>query len=316
LNQFPLQVQAPFHLEATVRVLQRRAVNRIDRWIDTRNLRVVHAQGRDVLIAVENRGTIDAPDLRCSVEPKLQRGVRVAVEHVTRRLLGLDRDPEPLLDAARGVSEFDSIALALRGMRPPRFASLFEAFARVVPFQQLSLDAGVSIVTRLVERFGTEHVHGGDKFFAFPEANSIAAARVDSLRRCGLSARKGQTLRDLARIIESGELQESELESMSTPDALRRLIQLPGIGLWSASVVLLRGLGRLDVFPPGDVGAARGLRTVMGLEPEADIEPIVERFGDQRGYLYFHVLGGSLIKKGLIHPAPLISCIQHPVHPV
>lgn len=42
----------------------------------------------------------------------------------------------------------------------------------------------------------------------------------------------------------------------------------------------------------------------MGLEPGIDIDPIVERFGDRRGYLYFHVLGGSLLSKGLIQPAP------------
>ena len=104
--------------------------------------------------------------------------------------------------------------------------------------------------------------------------------------------------------MDSGELQEAHLESMSTAQALQRLVDLPGIGRWSASVVLLRGLGRLDVFPPGDVGAARGVRTVMGLEPGIDIDPIVERFGDRRGYLYFHVLGGSLLSKGLIQPAP------------
>ena len=304
MSQLHLEVQAPFHLEATVRVLQRRPVNRIDRWVSDRYLRVVTVNGRDVLIAVDNRGTLDAPELRCSVDAGLQRDARAELKRMTRRLLGLDWDPQPLLHAARTVGEFDAIALALRGMRPPRFASLFEAFARVIPFQQLSLDAGVSIVARIVERFGACIVHQGEPYFAFPRANVIATARMDSLRRCGLSATKARTLRDIARRIDSGELQEAHLESMSTADALQRLIALPGIGPWSASVVLLRGLGRLDVFPPGDVGAARGVRTVMGLEPGIDIDPIVERFGDCRGYLYFHVLGGSLLGKGLIQPAP------------
>lgn len=304
MSQLHLEVQAPFHLEATVRVLQRRPVNRIDRWVNDRYLRVLTVNGRDVLIAVDNRGTLDAPDVRCSVDAALQPEARAALKRMTRRLLGLDWDPQSLLRAARTVGGFDSVALALRGMRPPRFASLFEAFARVIPFQQLSLDAGVSIVARIVERFGARIMHGGETYFAFPRAHVIATARMDSLRRCGLSATKARTLRDIARQIESGELQERHLESMSTADALQRLIELPGIGPWSASVVLLRGLGRLDVFPPGDVGAARGVRAVMGLGPGIDIDPIVERFGGYRGYLYFHVLGGSLLGKGLIEPAP------------
>ncbi|HET7598518.1 MAG TPA: hypothetical protein VFK15_16435, partial [Burkholderiales bacterium] len=78
----------------------------------------------------------------------------------------------------------------------------------------------------------------------------------------------------------------------------------PGIGPWSAGLVLLRGFGRLDVFPPGDVGAARGLRTLMGLPPQVPLEPVIERFGDLRGCLYFYALGTSLLRQGLIHRAP------------
>ncbi|MGZ6135435.1 MAG: DUF488 family protein, partial [Myxococcaceae bacterium] len=84
----------------------------------------------------------------------------------------------------------------------------------------------------------------------------------------------------------------------------RFLAELKGIGPWSASLVLLRGLGRLDVFPPGDVGVARGLGSLMRLEDGPSLDRVVERFGDQRGYLYFCSLGGSLLGKGLIHAAP------------
>ena len=62
----------------------------------------------------------------------------------------------------------------------------------------------------------------------------------------------------------------------------------------------LRGLGRLDVFPPGDVGAQAGLRALMHLPAEAPLDRIIERFGEYRGYLYFYALGGQLLAKGLI----------------
>jgi DNA-3-methyladenine glycosylase II len=91
---------------------------------------------------------------------------------------------------------------------------------------------------------------------------------------------------------------------MSTKDALGMLADLSGIGPWSAGVVMLRGLGRLDVFPPGDVGAQRGLRAVMHLGPGASLDRIIERFGDHRGYLYFCALGGGLLARGLIQAAP------------
>jgi hypothetical protein len=91
---------------------------------------------------------------------------------------------------------------------------------------------------------------------------------------------------------------------MMTSDALRTLLELPGIGSWSAELVLLRGLERLGVFPPGDVGAARGLSALLELEPGRGIESRrIEPFGKFRGYLPFFGLGGSLLRKGLIHAA-------------
>jgi len=90
---------------------------------------------------------------------------------------------------------------------------------------------------------------------------------------------------------------------MSTSDALKYLTALPGIGPWSAGVVLLRGFGRLDVFPPGDVGAQSGLRALLRLRAGQSLGPVVKRFGALRGYLYFCALGAKLLVRGLIHPA-------------
>jgi DNA-3-methyladenine glycosylase II len=91
---------------------------------------------------------------------------------------------------------------------------------------------------------------------------------------------------------------------MSTSQALETLTGLEGIGPWSAGLVLLRGLGRNDVFPPGDIGAARSLTTLMRRGAGTPFNDVIERFADHRGYLYFCALGGSLLAKGLIHAAP------------
>lgn len=299
-----LKTRAPFHLEATVRVLQRRPTNRVDRWEQGRYSRVLRLADGLALVEVENRGTIDDPDVRlCIHSHHACDATHGAVGQTVRKILGLDVDPTALRILGAGEGALRSTILALRGMRPPRFATLFEAFANVVPFQQLSLDAGVAIVARLVERFGEHLEYDGCRFYGFPAARVIGAARVQTLRACGLSARKAEGLRYLARSIESGELSEEKLSAMSTNDALRTLAKLPGIGPWSAGLVLLRGLGRTDVFPAGDVGAMRGLRALLRLGPRARLDQVIERFGNHRGYLYFCVLGQNLLARGLIHAA-------------
>lgn len=300
----PLETRAPFHLEATVRVLQRRPANLVDVWRDDRYLRLARTREGLALVEVVNRGTVEAPDVRWSVregDPSAES--RRALAQTLRRVLGLDVNPLPLQRRAEAEPQLRATARALRGMRPPRFPDLFETFANVVPFQQLSLDAGVAIVAKLVARFGEHLDHDGGRFHAFPTSSAIASARLDALGRCGLSRHKAEALRALARAVEAGDLGEARLEAMSTDEALRALAELPGIGRWSASLVLLRGLGRLDVFPPGDVGVARGLLALAHLRSEASLERIVMRFGSLRGYLYFCALGGNLLRRGLIRPS-------------
>jgi 3-methyladenine DNA glycosylase/8-oxoguanine DNA glycosylase len=305
-----LSTAAPFHLEATVRALQRRPTNLVEVWAGDRYLRVLRTSAGLTLVEVQNRGTIDAPDLRyVARHGNPSSETRRGLARTLRKVLGLDVAPAPLQHLLEADRRLRVTALALRGMRPPRFAEWFGAFANVLPFQQLSLDAGVAIVGRLVERFGAYLEENGRRFHAFPTAEVVSQARLDSLRKCGLSSRKAESLRILAREIESGRLTEEKISAMSTRDALRALTELSGIGPWTASVVLLRGLGRLDVFPPGDVGVARGLSDLLHLEPGAAFDRAVERFGDHRGYLYFCPLGSSLLRKGLIHAAPLAPCI-------
>jgi len=300
-----LNTRAPFHLEATVRVLQRRPGNRVEVWRANHYLRVFTTADGLLLVDVENRGTVDEPDIRLSIRSgNLSDAIRSELHGTVRKVLGLDRELGSVQSLAEAKRTLRPTALALRGMRPPRYAELFEAFANVVPFQQLSLDAGVNIVGRLVERFGKYVEYSGHRYYAFPAARAVAHARLEALRECGLSRGKAECLRRLANAIESGELTEAAISKMSTRDALESLAELPGIGPWSAAVVLLRGFGRIDVFPPGDVGATRGLMKLLRYRTRKSLDRSIARFGETRGYLYFCALGASLLEKGLIHAAP------------
>jgi len=298
-----LQTQAPFHLEATVRVLQRRASNRVDRWDGERYQRLLPSAAGPVLIEVHNAGSIDAPALQLAwplAPPGFDGTVLVPL---VRRLLGLGVDPAVLEHCTRLQPRLHLLAASLRGMRPPRFPDLFESVANVIPFQQLSLDAGVAVVGRLVQRFGVSCPWQGQRYHAFPAAARVGRARICSLTACGLSARKAQALRELAVRIEAGDISERMIEGLDSTAALEQLIAQPGIGPWTAAVILLRGFGRLDVFPPGDVGAIGSLRRLLHLRSDASLERLVRRCGAQRGYLYFFGLAGRLLERSLIHPA-------------
>ncbi|HVC83291.1 MAG TPA: hypothetical protein VNL35_22605 [Chloroflexota bacterium] len=303
-----LPVMPPFHLEGTVRLLQRQPSNRVDAWDRGRYLRVLPTVQGLRLLAVENLGTIDAPDLRAHVlGGSVTTSTLEELRRILTRILGLAVDPAPFAQAARDLSPLRIAVNALRGVRPPRFPTLFETLANVIPFQQVSLAAGVAVVGRIVERFGQPLSLDQHVFPAFPTPESVAVTEANQLHALGLSRAKATTLHELARRVLSGDLSEDRLGVLSTEAAMETLTAVPGIGPWSAGLILLRGFRRLEVFPAGDVGAARNLARLLGLERPtrlSDLQPSIEQMGDAKGWLYFYALGWRLLEQGLITPAP------------
>jgi DNA-3-methyladenine glycosylase II len=294
MAQLTLPVSAPFDLLTTVRLLQRRPNNRIDVWTGEAYARALVIDG--TAFACTSR--LAGERLQVEVVPPPSRSAREAISRTLTRVLGLDVPPGFSVPGTSANPKLRSLAKTLRGARPPRFPTLFESFCRIIPYQQLSLEAGSAVTSRFAERFARIVDSGAGPLIAFPEAERLARARIAEFEGIGLSRTKVASIKALARLISRGELREDELASLGTGAALERLQRLPGIGPWTAAVVLLRGMRRLDVFPEGDVGAQRGLGELVGAP--ARVRRLIEQAGPRRGYLYFYALANGLRKRGLL----------------
>ncbi len=219
---------------------------------------------------------------------------------VVRRVLGIDRTLTQFNRAAARIPWLRPLALRMRGVKPPRYPTLWEACVNAVVFQQVSLAAASSIVRRLIIAVGSPMKCEGDaKLHAFPNAETVLCANDDVLRTAGLSARKIATLRRVGEALCSGALDERMLEERASPDAAALLHSIKGIGPWTATVILLRGMSRLDVFPMNDSSVAVNLAFVAGSAP-VDVQGIFDALGPQRGMLYYHLLLARLEARGEI----------------
>ena len=299
-----LNPRPPFRLEPTVRVLQRRPSNRVDVWRDGRYWRVLPAGAGNALVEVAESGTAEAPALTLRFhEAALGEVDRRQMADTMRGILGTDVDTAPFQRLAAGDPILSRSAGALYGLKPPRFPSLMETFVNVVVFQQISLNAALAITGRLVQQYGDRVEQEGQAYYAFPTASVLSAVAVDDLRRVGLTQRKAEAVHALAGMVASGELSFEGVAALSSDEAVARLLSLPGIGRWSAELVLLRGLGRLDVFPSGDAGIRRALGLLYGLPAAAGSDEereLATRFGPYRGMLYFFVVGARLHALGVL----------------
>jgi 3-methyladenine DNA glycosylase/8-oxoguanine DNA glycosylase len=278
------EVVPPYSLSLTVQVLRRVPANIVDQWAGGIYSRALQIGAEEYILRVRQ---LDQTTLEVDADRSPE-----AVLPLVRRMLGADVDLSEALRLATADSRLASVVQHFRGLRPPRFASLFETLAMTIPFQQVSLEAGQSFVNRLVQRFGKSR----GVLWLFPTPAVIANASIEDLRAAGLSAAKATTLRHAASLIVAGALSEAEIERLPSNEALRLLDDLPGIGPWTAGVMLLRGFGRLDVFPHGDVGARRALSHLLGRTSsidDADEADLLERLGPYRGLVYFLGLAWS-----------------------
>ena len=296
-----LPVVPPFDLGLTVAVLRRRTSHAAELFEEGEYHRMLELAGRHRLVGVRQM-TPDSVEIRGLDGPLALNEVREAARLVDR-MLGLSFDLAPVRRAFADDARLAPLVERLQGMKPPRFASLWVTFLSVVPFQQVSLDAGMAVLNRVLTRLGPVLEHDGRPYYGFPTPERWLATPPDVLRGCGLSQAKVRTLSGAADAIVAGSLREEEIAEASDEEAMARLTALPGIGPWSAHVILLRGFRRLSFFPAGDSGAARGMNALFelsgkGYHPEA--QEIVHRLGAYRGYLYYVLLAWKLTTTGAL----------------
>jgi DNA-3-methyladenine glycosylase II len=212
-------------------------------------------------------------------------------------MLGVDRDLTVFDEAAAHLSWLSPLATRMRGVKPTRYATLWEAFVNVIAFQQLSLEAASAIVRRLIVASGPALDRDGLSLHLFPGPEQFLATAEPGLRATGLSNRKIAALQRAGEALASGRLDPRRLEEIPSVEAAALLQETKGIGPWTAAVILLRGLGRLDVFPFNDTSVLRNLELVAG-PARPDLDHVLAALRPQQGMLYYHLLLARLEGRG------------------
>jgi len=295
---FEISVVTPYRLDLTVSVLRRLSTNIVDLLTPEGGyVRALSGFPRPVIVCaapIPHRHalcvTIDGDE--CHDAEVLQ---------LLRRTLGTDRDIAPFLRAARHIAWLAPLARRMRGVKPPRYPSLWEACANAIVFQQVSLRAASTIMGRLIVAIGRPVKAAGLSMplYLFPTAKAFQRESDAHLRAAGLSGNKAATLRRVAAALTSGALDVEELERCTSTDAIAILCGIKGIGPWTATVILLRGLGRLDVFPANDTSVASNI-ALIAESAAFDVQGALDVLGAQRGMLYYHLLLARLESRGEI----------------
>ena len=142
--------------------------------------------------------------------------------------------------------------LELSSARPP-----FEALARIVAGQQLSVKAAATVFQRL------ELALNG-----MVTANAVAEVSIETLREAGLSRAKGQTLMALSAFAGPNEKHLQSLVDGPWVTCRAQLLQVKGIGPWSVDMFAMFGIGHPDIFASGDLGLRVAIERHLEISPK------------------------------------------------
>ncbi len=298
---FTVAPVAPCRLDLTAWALRRRPRNIVDRWDGTAWRRVLMVADRPIDVCVRQQRAGRRPLLRVTATGgEATRETKQEVRRLIERCLGLRIDLGRFYALARRDVKLNALAREFRGLKPPRFPTVFEALVNAIACQQLSLIVGLELLGRLAAACAASLDAGAERHYAFPRPRDLLRLPAATYHDMGFSRQKTRALVELGTAADAGDIDLESLEKEANEAAIERLLAIRGVGRWSAEYVLLRGLGRLDVFPGDDVGARKTLGAWLGRRQPLDyasVEKAVAAWRPYAGLVYFHMLLRGLRQK-------------------
>ncbi|MET7639960.1 AlkA N-terminal domain-containing protein [Streptomyces sp. NPDC005438] len=277
-----LPYRPPMDLDRVLGFLALRAVPGVEEYVAGEYRRVLslpHATGTVALSADEGRH-----HLRCRLHLEDLRDLQAAVRRC-RQLLDLDADPEAVSEALGACPTMAPLVAASPGTRSPGHVDPTELAFRALIGQQVSVAAARTLAGRLAARHGKPlTAPDGGLTHAFPTPQALAEVDPGELP---MPRARGRALRALAESLASGRLDLGP--GADREEAEARLLELPGIGPWTASYVRMRALGDPDVFLPTDLGVRHALEGLGHPGTPAEARRMSARWRPWRSYALHHL---------------------------
>ncbi|PNY79336.1 DNA-3-methyladenine glycosylase family protein [Deinococcus koreensis] len=291
LTTHRLRPVPPFDFAQTLRFLGVFTPMDGEQTLGPRSLtKAVRIHGQTVGLGLHSAGSVEAPELTCDLfsDHALTPRIEEAALNRVRFFLSLDEDLEPFYALARQDAPFQKVLRQLYGYHQVKFLTPFENACWAVLTQRTPGSVAREMKRRLVEVYGGSVQTPDGALRAFPEPADLVRASAAELAGLLHNSRKGDALAAAAQAF--GQVNEAWLRQEPYDEVKAWLCRIRGIGPWSATFVLLRGLGRMDNLPlddPGNVLTREMMSAATKMYGPLSVQALRERachYGVWQGY--------------------------------
>jgi DNA-3-methyladenine glycosylase II len=217
--------------------------------------------------------------------PRPKKSIRARVAKYVWHWFDLDTKLRPFFRMAGQDPVLRNVAKDLYGLRILTISDLFEAICWAIIGQQINLTFAYTLKKRFVESFGERFYFDKKHYYLFPTPQVISQQTVTDLKRLHFTGKKSEYIIELARKINTGELtKKSMFDHKGFGRARKELMQLRGVGQWTADYVSLRCLLDPAAFPIADVGLQNAVKQQLGLSKKPTADDIIRYSKDWQNW--------------------------------
>ena len=176
------------------------------------------------------------------------------------------------------------LVVHFRGMRVPQAAQVFEILISAIVEQQVNLSFAHKVKKALIDRYGRWVEFQGQRYSAFPEPAKLAITTPQELLPLQVSGPKARYIIAISHLVQEGRLELENLRQLDPAVAHEKLLELKGVGHWTAQYVGLRALRHLDCLPAADVGLQKVIQYFYGLRKRPTAERVQKMARTWRGW--------------------------------
>ena len=273
--EYAIATSQPFSFAQTIAFVRRFPVVQGDYLVrDDAISAAVAIDGKPAAFTLRSRGS------ELVVETPSRRVAKIAADFV-----GASDDIAALYAIAESDPPFRAVVKQLYGLHHVRFLTLGEIAVYTVMMQRSPINVAAAYKRRFLERFGLPIEVDGQTLRAMPELAALAGLSGEQIGQAIGHRTKGERIAEVVHGVAA--LGEAWLREAPYAEARDALLEIPGIGPFSAAAILLRGLGRMDELPAHRNFEEAG-RAVYGAV--FDVANIVARYGASIGYWAFYVM--------------------------
>jgi DNA-3-methyladenine glycosylase II len=281
MNSLRIPLPKEFSFELALEFLKRSPRELLHRIVDDRIEKALRVNGDIIVFSIYH----DKEDLAVKfLNTKVTVNQATEIVKYIREWLDLDTDLKPFYAMCEKDKLLKKLSQDFYGYRIVGQPDLFESLVWAVLGQQINLQFAYTLKQKFVEKFGESVTVKEEMYYLFPTPSIVAQLGAEQLLPLQFSRQKAAYTINIAKAFAEGSVSKEKLLGLSLKEAKEFLMQIKGIGNWTANYALMKTFRHADAFPLEDAGIHNAIKNLKKLDRKPTLDEVRKVYKKYKGW--------------------------------